>query len=628
MKMSISKMVLGLAILNAVVLTAVAASFFLYKSSEADVTASYQNRYLSYLLADELRQSSDDLTRLARTYVITGDSKYEKQYFDILDIRNGKKPRPSEYHRIYWDFIAADQTVERAEDPAIPLSELMKQAGFSEAEFELLGKAQANSDGLVGLEVKAMNAVKGLFDDGSGNYTVKGQPDFKLARELLHSNEYHSFKADIMHPVDDFFVSLENRTRSNILKAEASSAVYSMILTIAIVIAALFMAATFGLIIKRVIQSLGTMKEAMTELSSGNTDCEIPEADRADEIGQMAKAMQVFKDGILERRALRDKAEKAEREQSAQAEEERNRREQQEAAERERERASVEENEKRSAAISSMISNFESKVSNLLSTLAGSASTLQDTANSMTSTAERSVSISTSVVATSSEASANVQTVAAAAEELSASINEISRQVKQANSVSENAVLEAENSSTSVSNLAETAKRITEVVNMISDIAEQTNLLALNATIEAARAGDAGKGFAVVASEVKSLANQTARATEEIGAQIGDMQSASESAVSAIGNIGEVISSIRESTVNISTAVEEQSAATNEISKNVQEASSGTQDVSSKIEQVSQQASETGTAASNVLTSSTEVDALTRDLKQEIEAFLKEVRAA
>ncbi|MEP4193048.1 MAG: methyl-accepting chemotaxis protein, partial [Sneathiella sp.] len=499
MKVSISRMVMVLAALNAVILAAVVGSFFLYKSSEANVISSYQNRYSSYLLADELRQSSDDLTRLARTYVITGNSKYEKQYFDILDIRNGKRPRPSDYHRIYWDFIAADQTVDRGEDPAVSLADLMKQAGFTETEFKFLGEAQANSDGLVGLEVKAMNAVKGLFDDGSGNYTVKGEPNFKLARDLLHSNEYHSFKADIMHPVDDFFVSLENRTGAAISAAEGNSRVYSTILMISILIAAAATATTFVLIIKRVIQSLDKMKIAMNELSGGNTDCEVPATDRSDEIGEMAQAMQVFKDGILERRKLADETAKMELQQAAQEAEERNRQEQRAAQEHESEQTDIDAKEKRSNAIASMITSFENKVSSLLGTLEGSASTLQNTANSMTSTAENSVSLSTSVVASSSEASANVQTVAAAAEELSASINEISRQVKQANSVSENAVREAEHSSTSVANLAETAKRITEVVNMISDIAEQTNLLALNATIEAARAGDAGKGFAVVA---------------------------------------------------------------------------------------------------------------------------------
>lgn len=628
MKMTLSKMLLGLGALNAVALILLAGTFFLYKSAQLEVNQSHNNKYLSYLLADELRQSSDDLTRLARTYVITGDAKYEKQYFDILDIRNGKKPRPSEYHRIYWDFIAAGIPVNRPNAGTISLTELMKNAGFTDTEFGFLEKAKANSDGLVNLEVKAMNAVKGLFDDGSGNYTVKKDPDFKIARELLHSDQYHSYKADIMAPVDKFFVSLENRTNSSIADAESNSSFLGFAATLTFAFVAVVAIFTFWLINSRVIRSLGGMNIAMTELTNENMDYEIPEIERQDEIGEMAKAVLIFKDGMLERRALREKSAETERARLQQDEDRNKAQTEQEAREREKEKVEFEAKEKRTQAISEMISGFENKASTLLNTLAGSASTLQSTADTMSETAKNSVDLSSSVASASQEASVNVQTVAAAAEELTSSIAEISRQVQQASLVSENAVIEAENSSNSVTNLAETAKRITEVVKLISDIAEQTNLLALNATIEAARAGDAGKGFAVVASEVKSLANQTAKATEEIGAQISDMQLASETAVSAISNIGTVIGSIREATVSISTAVEQQSGATLEISRNVQEAANGTNEVSSKIELVSQQANQTGTAASNVLSSSTEVDELSGELKKEIEVFLENVRTA
>ncbi len=628
MKMSLSRMVASLGLLNAVALILLTGAFYLYNSSQTDVTNSHENKYRSYLLADELRQSSDDLTRLARTYVVSGDSKYEVQYFDILDIRNGKKARPNNYHRIYWDFIAADLPKPQADGETISLNELMVNAGFTKKEFGFLSQAQANSDGLVGLEVKAMNAVKGLFDDGNGNYTVKKDPDFKIARELLHSVEYHKYKADIMAPVDKFFESLEQRTNAAIGSAEGLSEFYGTLATIAFLSVAVSVAITFWLVVKRVIHSLGGMNEAMNELSNENMDYEIPEADREDEIGEMAKAVQFFKDGMLERRALREEAKRSEKEQTERIEQERVARREREEQERIKEHAEVEAREKRAKRISDMIGKFENTISNLLKTLSGAASELQNTANSMVATADGSRELSATVASASQEASTNVQTVAAAAEELTSSIQEISRQVQQASSVSEDAVIEAQNSSDSVANLADTAKKISEVVDMISDIAEQTNLLALNATIEAARAGDAGKGFAVVASEVKSLANQTAKATEEIGAQINDMQSASDAAVTAIGNIGNVIKTIREATVGISSAVEEQSAATNEISRNVQEASSGTNEVSSKIEMVSEKSNETGAAASEVLSASSELDTLSADLRTEIEEFLKDVSAA
>lgn len=628
MKISLAKMVAALGLLNAVALLLLGGAFYFYNFSQSEVTRSHESKYQSYLLADELRQSSDDLTRLARTYVVSGDPKYEVQYFDILNIRNGKKPRPAEYHRIYWDFIAADLPKPRPDTGTVALSDLMKKAGFSKKEFEFLAKAQANSDGLVGLEVKAMNAVKGLFDDGKGNYTVKKDPDFKLARDLLHSVDYHKYKADIMAPVDSFFASLEIRTNAAVTAAEERLNFFGTLATIGLLMVIISVAITFWLVVKRVIHSLGRMQEAMTELSNENMDFEIPEADREDEIGEMASAVQFFKDGMLERRALREEASSAAKETAMREERDRVQKDEQDAEQRKKEQTEIDAREKRAKRISDMISQFEQKTSNLLKTLSGSASVLQNTANSMVTTADDSRELSATVAAASQEASTNVQTVAAASEELTSSIREISRQVQQASSVSEDAVVEATNSSNSVSNLADTARKISEVVDMISDIAEQTNLLALNATIEAARAGDAGKGFAVVASEVKSLANQTAKATEEIGAQITDMQSASDAAVSAIANIGDVIKSIREATVGISSAVEEQSAATNEISRNVQEASKGTNEVSSKIEMVSEKSNETGAAASEVLSASSELDKLSNDLRTEIEGFLEEVAAA
>ena len=184
--------------------------------NQKEITAAQERRYRSYLLADELRQSSDELTRLARTYVVTGDSKYEEQYWKVLAIRNGESPRPRNYERIYWDFMAVDGVKPRPDDKTVPLQQLMKEEGFSEREFSLLKEAQANSDGLVRIETVAMNATKGLFDDGSGNFTRKGNPDPELARQLMHGKEYHSDKANIMKPIDEFFTVLEQRTRGEV----------------------------------------------------------------------------------------------------------------------------------------------------------------------------------------------------------------------------------------------------------------------------------------------------------------------------------------------------------------------------------------------------------------------------
>ncbi|OQW99791.1 MAG: hypothetical protein BWK80_62530 [Desulfobacteraceae bacterium IS3] len=175
-----------------------------------------EQRYQSYLLADELRQSSDDLTRMARTYVVTGDDKYEKMYWDILAIRNGEKPRPENYNRIYWDMVLSYGQKPRPDGKAAPLRQLMEDAGFTKEEFGKLREAQNNSDGLVKTETIAMNAVKGLYDDGKGNYTVKGEADLEMARRLMHDEQYHKYKAAIMKPIDEFLEMLDKRTKAEV----------------------------------------------------------------------------------------------------------------------------------------------------------------------------------------------------------------------------------------------------------------------------------------------------------------------------------------------------------------------------------------------------------------------------
>jgi methyl-accepting chemotaxis protein len=195
--------------------------FALLHLSRAQLASDEANssRYQSYLLADELRQSSDDLTRLARTYVVTADPAYEKQYFDILAIRNGKQARPQHYERIYWDFVAAGIVKPSPDGTTIALQELMKKAGFSDAEFAKLAEAQANSNDLVKTETVAMNAVKGLYEDGQGGFSKKGSPDAEMARNLMHDSDYHKNKAKIMKPINDFLEMLDARTSATVAKA-------------------------------------------------------------------------------------------------------------------------------------------------------------------------------------------------------------------------------------------------------------------------------------------------------------------------------------------------------------------------------------------------------------------------
>ena len=398
--------------------------------------------------------------------------------------------------------------------------------------------------------------------------------------------------------------------------------------TIGITLVLLLIIGAIGVISSRGIAiAIVKMTKTMTLLANGNIDVEIPGYDRKDEIGEMARAVKVFKDNAVEREELQKQAVLTEEEAREHRQKEREDKEKQVALEREREQKETAEKEKRTETVTNMIGVFEGKIGALLETLSQASSTLQHTATSMSASAESSEQLSATVASASNDASASVQNVASAAEELSASINEISRQVTQATSVSEEAVQEASQSIKTVKELSTTSHKISEVVNMINDIAGQTNLLALNATIEAARAGDAGKGFAVVASEVKALANQTAKATEEISKQINEMQRATDSSVVAMTNIDSIIQKIRESTVTISSAVEEQSAATNEISRNVQEASSGTTEVSRNIVLVSDKSREAGEASAEVLSSSQNLEQVASSLQEDIQIFLNDVKS-
>jgi len=284
--------------------------------------------------------------------------------------------------------------------------------------------------------------------------------------------------------------------------------------------------------------------------------------------------------------------------------------------------------EQRKADMHRLADSFEAAVGEIVDTVSSASTELEASAKTLTSTAERGQEVSTTVAAASEEASANVQSVASVTEELSSSITEISRQVQESARMASDAVGQARSTTERVSELSKAATRIGDVVELINTIAGQTNLLALNATIEAARAGEAGRGFAVVASEVKALAEQTAKATGEIGQQISGIQSATQESVGAIKDISGTIERLSEISSAIAAAVEEQGAATQEISRNVQQAAQGTQQVSSNITDVQRGATETGSASSQVLSAAQSLSGDSNRLKLEVGKFLNTVRAA
>ena len=339
--------------------------------------------------------------------------------------------------------------------------------------------------------------------------------------------------------------------------------------------------------------------EAVTRLAAGDLDSEIAGTGRGDEIGALARALQVLRAGAQERRRL-------------------------EAAAAQETKARAQRAER----IVALTQGFEQRVEVVLHALAQSADGMRTTSQAMSATAEETSRQATAVASASTQASANVQTVAAAAEELAASIDEIGRQTGQSNAIARTAALDAERSHAVVRGLASAAEKIGAVVDLINDIASQTNLLALNATIEAARAGDAGRGFAVVASEVKTLANQTAKATEEIGGQIAAVRGQIDGTVAAIDGIVGTIAAITETTAAIAAAVEEQQAATKEIARNVEQAAHGTQEVSNNVCGITQAAGETGAVASEVLTIAHELAARSNEMRRFVDAFLTDVRVS
>ncbi|MCW9046108.1 MAG: methyl-accepting chemotaxis protein, partial [Alphaproteobacteria bacterium] len=349
----------------------------------------------------------------------------------------------------------------------------------------------------------------------------------------------------------------------------------------------------------KVVGRIGTLSDSMAILAQGDKTTAIAYANDEDEVGGMARAVQVFKDNMIKADELRDEQVKQE-------------------ADREQRRIKVE----------NAVVNFEQAIGQVVKGVSHSASGVEDSANQMAEQAKDNVNRSGAVASASEQSAANVQTVASAAEELSSSISEISNQVAQSSSVAGRAVHEAEETNEKVQGLVDAAQRIGDVVNLINDIAEQTNLLALNATIEAARAGEAGKGFAVVASEVKNLANETAKATSEIGTQISGIQQATEESVSAIGGITEIIREIDGIASGIAAAVEEQGAATGEIARSVEQASAGTQEVSSNIETISTAAKQNGERAKEMAEAAVDMLEQSRSLDAEVKKFLAEVSSS
>ncbi|WP_168927495.1 methyl-accepting chemotaxis protein [Nitrincola alkalilacustris] len=449
-----------------------------------ELAESSHNRYQSYLLADELRQSSDELTRLARTYAVTGDPKWEKQYFDILAIRNGEKPRPQNYHRIYWDFVAAGEPAPQPPGETIALTQLMRQAGFSHEELAKLTEAQQNSDALVALETKAMNAVKGLFADSNGAYTLRGEPDLELARGLMHSDDYHRFKAQIMKPVDDFFELLDQRTLAAVTEANHQATAWLTLLIgiVFIILLVLLGGLYFSYVfLKRTIGGEPVIvARALQDIAEGDISNTLPSATH----GSIMASAEAMRSSLVHVIAATRKA--AESITGA--------------------AATLHHNSEQA---SERVDHQQKEAEQVAAAMTEMVATVQDVALSVSKVAE----LSKATDAHARDGLGIMTESADAIGTLASEIEEIAR------------VIEA---------VRADSQAIFQVVDVINGIAEQTNLLALNAAIEAARAGEQGRGFAVVADEVRTLASRTQGSTNEIHSMIERLQLSASNAVTAM----------------------------------------------------------------------------------------------
>ena len=462
---------------------------------------------------------------------------------------------------------------------------------------ELFAKIEADT------EADKVEAVKAIRDGYSAYRDVASETletvaiDSFLASMLM--TDAHIRLLDVSGKIQELSASIIQQADDLQIQAKSAQDL-AQLEGMGVVIVAFILSLAAAIFTGRAITApISRITTVIKEIASGRSNTEITDLDRKDEVGAIAEALGIMKEGLIEREEMRSKQDSEEQERAM-----------------------------RARRIEDSIARFENMVGQSMTELNNMAANLNDTANEMTLAAGETNTQSDQVASAASLASTNVNTVAAATEQLSASIGEITRKVSDASQISSSAVAETERTNEQMQALAQSAEKIGEIVTLIRDIAEQTNLLALNATIEAARAGDAGKGFAVVASEVKSLANQSAQATEEISTQVQEIQQSSSAAVEAISRVIGLISNLSESSTMIAGAVEEQSAATSEISRNVQDAATGTEEVTSSIAHVNEATIKTSAAAENVTGTASRMNDSVSTLRSQVDAFLTEVRSA
>ena len=553
---------------------------------------------------NSLVRSADDAAngqQLLARFAIETKASVRGMMIGVRDIRLARGPS---------ELLAAQEYLDnRRKSAQSNIAETLKLSKSPENRARI-EKMKGLADDYVSRAAKEIIAVQKEAIEIEAKRTENGElaPDLEVRLAKLHGDEGRLAREiglpiareleELANKVVDFAKGRAEEDRALAVQEMSSAERNSMMIgfTVALVLVVTCVFSVFT--IARPMQAL---TQAMRELANGNFSVVLPGLGRKDEIGDIAGAVEEFK--VKAEQKARDEAEAKIRQDKILA-------------------------EQRKADMARLADQFEAAVGEIVDTVSSASNELEASAKTLTSTAERGQEVATTVAAASEEASTNVQSVASATEELSSSINEISRQVQESARMASDAVGQARTTTDRVSELSKAATRIGDVVELINTIAGQTNLLALNATIEAARAGEAGRGFAVVASEVKALAEQTAKATGEIGQQISGIQSATQESVGAIKDISGTIEKLSEISSAIAAAVEEQGAATQEISRNVQQASQGTQQVSANITDVQRGATETGSASSQVLSAAQLLSGDSNRLKLEVGKFLNTVRAA
>jgi methyl-accepting chemotaxis protein len=531
----------------------------------------------------------------------------------ILDIRNGKAPRPISYNRIYWDFVADGVAEPRPLGEAVALTDLMKRAGFSDDEFAQLQKAKANSDGLVNMEVEAMNLVEAKTASPEEHMTNR-----EKAIDMLHSPLYHHYKAQIMRPVDDFFGLLENRTQAEVKTAQAlyNTAFILCLFAVGLVAVTVTFFALF--INSRVLGGLGGLKTALNQIVQGQNPQTIPGMNRTDEIGEMAQAVVAFRDASRDRKRLEDEA-------SVSYQKNQQRLDELEASHERATREQVQVLQQMEGALGQLsngvlthrISNpfpqgleklrqdFNLAAENLetlIQRVLDSAQIISAGSNDITNTADN-------LASRTEQQAASLEETTAAVSLVTATVRKTAEGAEAARSVVGQAVSDASASRAIVdravkamSAIETSSREINQIIGVIDEIAFQTNLLALNAGVEAARAGEAGRGFAVVASEVRALAQRSAEAAKEIKSLISTSTQGVEEGVKMVDQAGQALQHIADQVADVNAIVEEISTATREQARTLHEVNTTV----ARIDQMTQQNAamvEESTAASHNLAS-------------------------